>query len=164
MSAFLVPTLRLATAGAVIGACMGVASACITHTPPEDLRPVFRHPTKGLRHLDTFALDRDREASIMTKRLFHLLSIDPSVPQSALSQYHVLAYQLQKFFVLWKRYLERTHSTRHKVEWRSQGIRLIKSLKQMENHVWAARELEEIMRVVVFLQDFVTTQLLLHEK
>ena len=165
MSAFLGPILRCGAIGAVFGGCLGAVSASLYRLPEEEIRIVYEHPVNGKTHaVDTLGLDKDMEVTIMVMRLGKLLQVDPTVNMSARAQFNVICHRLQRFYGLLKRYHSQPSCVRFRLELRETGTRLLTSLARMEEEVWSAREIEEIMRVVAFVQEVVTKTLLSTEK
>lgn len=160
--------------GALVGFGLGLVQACIVPTGSRD-RPVpYHHPKKQKRcTLDTLGMDKEppfdsMALTVMLWKLHDLLAVDVTVSSSANRQYNVICHRFQRFFLVWNRMRELVEDPRARssllLRLRRCGTELLQSIAHMEKHIWNAREIEEIMRAVSALHEFVTRVLAQNEK
>lgn len=151
--------------GAAVGGTIGILQSVMVRSAPSRGQPVYQHPKRRVMcTLDTFGLEGDEPITHMMWRLYDTLNKDVTTRHTALNQYNVLMYNMQHFFAQWRQFEEQKHVVRYRLLLREAGVRLLSSLTAMEKHVWDAREVGEVMRIITFVHRFVTDALSMADK
>lgn len=154
-------TLVGAGTGLALGLFRLVASASAKPPPP---KPRYRGPNGKWRTLDALGARDGSQIEAFVSRLSKLLEVDPTTPKDAAAQFHVAAYQLQRFFACLHQQTENNRATRFRVLVRKQSLLALKSLNHLATLCCTCREVEEVYRHIGELQTYVQTTALRIDK
>ena len=148
--------MKGAFVGGSVGAGIGLLGSFFYGPAP---LPLYNVPgSKRRRILRDYGLQGDYPVTCFVARLRKTLLYDPSIPDS-LDYFNKMCASLQRFFATLYAYYECRHDknvTQQQIRVRQQGLKTLKHIRYLEIQVSGSKEVEELMKLLQHVRDFVT--------